>query len=157
MELFKALAAVDATHVPYKGSAAQATVDLLAGRVAMSFVNTSTTLPHIQKGQLRAIAVAEKTRIAAAPGIPTLHESGVPGFEATPWLGLGARAGTPRDIVQRLSDAALRALSRSDTRERLSHIGIESRPMTPEQFAAFIAAESDKWGAIIRRSGARAE
>jgi tripartite-type tricarboxylate transporter receptor subunit TctC len=157
MELFKSLAAVEATHIPYKGSAAQATVDLLAGRVAMGFVNTSTTLPYIQKGRLRAIAVAEKTRIASAPEIPTLHESGVTGFEATPWLGLGTRAGTPRDIVQRLSDAALRALSRSDTKERLSRMGIETRPMTPEQFAAFIAAESDKWGDIIRRSGARAE
>jgi tripartite-type tricarboxylate transporter receptor subunit TctC len=157
MELFKALAAVDATHVPYKGSAAQATVDLLAGRVAMSFVNTSTTLPYIQKGQLRAIAVAEKTRIAAAPGIPTLHESGVPGFEATPWIGLGARAGVPADILRRLSRTVLGALVRPETLGRLHRIGIETRPMTPEQFAAFIAAESDKWGDIIRRSGAKAE
>jgi len=157
MELFKALAAVEATHIPYKGSAAQATVDLLAGRVAMSFVNTSTTLPYIQKGQLRAIAVAEKTRIASAPEIPTLDEAGLPGFEATPWLALGARAGTPRDILQRLSDTALRALARPDTMERLYRIGIETRPMTPEQFAAFIDAETDKWGDIIRRSGARAE
>jgi tripartite-type tricarboxylate transporter receptor subunit TctC len=157
MELFKALAAVDATHVPYKGSAAQATVDLLAGRVAMSFVNTSTTLPYIQKGQLRAIAVAEKTRIAAAPEIPTLHESGIPGFEATAWLGLGTRAGVPRDILQRLSHTVLGALARPDTLERLHRMGIETRPMTPEQFAAFIAAESDKWGDIIRRSGAKAE
>src|SRR5207237_7814157 len=99
MELFKARAAAEATHIPYKGSAAQATADLLAGRVAMSFLNTSTTLPYVRNGQLRAIAVAEKTRISSAPEIPTLDESGLPGFEATPWLGLGARAGTPRDIV----------------------------------------------------------
>ncbi len=157
MELLKALAAVEAAHVPYKGSAAQATADLLAGRVAMGFVNTSTTLPYIRNGQLRAIAVAEKTRIAAAPGIPTLDEAGVPGFEATPWLALGARSGTPPDIVQRLSDAASRALERPEVIERLARIGIEPRPMTPQRFEAFIRAETGKWSEIIRRSGAKAE
>ena len=157
MELFKALAGVEATHVPYKGSAAQATADLLAGRVAMSFVNTSTTLAYIRTGQLRAIAVAESSRIATAPEIPTLAEAGVPGFEATPWLGLGARAGTAPEIVQQLNDAARRALSRPETAARLARIGIETRPMSPAQFAAFIAAETEKWGDIIRRSGARAE
>jgi tripartite-type tricarboxylate transporter receptor subunit TctC len=123
----------------------------------MSFVNTSTTIPYIEKGQLRAIAVAERKRIAVAPGIPTVDESGLPGFEATTWIGLGARAGTPGDIVHRLSGAAARALSRPEVSERLARIGIEPRPMTPGQFAAFIRAETDKWGEIIRRSGARAE
>ena len=157
MELFKSRARVEATHIPYKGSAAQATADLLAGRVAMSFVNTSTTIPYIQKGQLRAIAVAEKRRIAVAPDIPTVDESGLPGFEATTWIGLGARAGTPAELVHRLSEAAARALRRPETVARLSRIGIEPRPTTPEQFAAFIRAETGKWGDIIRRSGARAE
>ncbi len=157
MELFKALAGVEATHVPYKGSAAQATADLLAGRVAMSFVNTSTTLPYIRTGQLRAIAVAERSRIATAPEIPTLAEAGVPGFEATPWLGLGARAGTAPEIIRELNEAARRALGRPETIERLQRIGIETRPMDPSQFAAFIAAETGKWGDIIRRSGAKAE
>src|SRR5205823_11900652 len=98
MELFKTRAGVDATHVPYKGSAAQATTDLLAGRVAMSFVNTSTTLQHVRDGRFRAIAVAELKRIDAAPEIPTRAESGLPGFEATSWVGLGARSGTSREI-----------------------------------------------------------
>src|SRR5438552_3230104 len=141
MELFKVLAGVEATHVPYKGSAAQATADLLAGRVAMSFVNTSTTLPYIRTGQLRAIAVAERSRIATAPEIPTLAEAGVPGFEATPWLGLGARAGTAPEIIRELNEAARRALGRPETIERLQRIGIETRTMDPSQFAAFIAAE----------------
>jgi len=157
MELFKPLAGVEATHIPYKGSATQATADLLAGRVAMSFVNTSTTLPYVRTGQLRAIAVAEKTRIAAAPEIPTLDEAGVPGFEATPWLGLGARTGTPRDTIQRLNETVQRAMTRPETLERLHRIGIEARPMTPGEFAAFIRTETAKWGDIIRRSGARAE
>src|SRR6266487_773617 len=109
MELLKSIADVDAVHVPYKGSAAQATTDLLAGRVAMSFVNTSTTLQHVRDGRLRAIAVAELKRIDAAPEIPTLAESGLPGFEATPWLGLGARSGTSREIIHRLNDRASRA------------------------------------------------
>ena len=157
MELFKTLAQVEATHIPYKGSAAQATADLLAGRVAMSFVNTSTTLPYLRTGQLRSIAVAEKARIASAPDIPTLDEAGLPGFEATPWLGLGARAGTAGDIIERLNQTAQRALARPDIVERLQRIGIEPRPMSPAQFAGFIAAETDKWGDIIRRSGAKAE
>ena len=157
MELFKRLARVEATHIPYKGSAAQATADLLAGRVLMSFVNTSTTLPYIRTGQLRAIAVAEKTRIASAPGIPTLNQAGLPGFEATPWLGLGARAGTAGEIIERLHQAAERALARPDIVERLQRIGIEPRPMSTAQFAAFIRAETEKWGDIIRRSGAKAE
>jgi tripartite-type tricarboxylate transporter receptor subunit TctC len=157
MELFKAMAGVDATHIPYKGSAAQATADLLAGRVSVSFVNTSTTIPHIRKGELRAIAVAERRRLAVAPEIPTVDESGLPGFEATTWIGLGARAGTPRDVVAGLNAAAARGLARPETAERLARIGVEPRTLSPEEFAAFVRAETDKWGAIIRRSGARVE
>src|SRR5256712_12305337 len=126
MELLKSLARVEATHVPYKGSAAQATTDLLAGRVAMSFVNTSTTLQHLRGGRLRAIAVAELKRIAAAPEIPTVAESGLPGFEATSWVGLGARAGTPRDIVYRLNDRASRALAHPDGPRRAANLGIQA-------------------------------
>ncbi len=169
MELLKSLAGVDATHVPYKGSAAQATTDLLAGRVAMSFVNTSTTLQHLRDGRLRAIAVAELKRVDSAPEIPTLAESGLPGFEATPWLGLGvrsgtlrdmglgARSGTPRDIVHRLNDRASRALAHVEVARRMRNLGIEARPMTPEQFAEFVRAENGKWADIIRRSGAKVE
>jgi tripartite-type tricarboxylate transporter receptor subunit TctC len=157
MELMKTLARVEATHVPYKGSAAAATVALITGEVAMSFVNTSASIPHVQSGRLRAIAVAERRRIAAAPDVPTLDESGLPGFEATPWLGLGARAGTPREIVGRLNDAAARAIARPDVAARMSQIGIEPRPMAPEPFSEFVRAETRKWGDIIRRSGAKAE
>jgi tripartite-type tricarboxylate transporter receptor subunit TctC len=157
MELLKSLARVEATHVPYKGSAAQATTDLLAGRVAMSFVNTSTTLQYVRDGRLRAIAVAELKRIAAAPEIPTVAESGLPGFEATPWLGLGARAGTARDIVYRLNDRASRALAHPDVARRAANLGIEARPMAPDEFAEFVRAENAKWADIIRRSGAKVE
>ena len=157
MELFKTRAGVDALHVPYKGSAAQATADLLAGRVAMSFVNTSTTLPYIRSGQLRAIAVAETTRLAAAPDIPTLDETGLPGFAASPWIGLGARAGTPHEIIVRLNESARSGLARPAALARLAAIGVETRPLTSEQFTAFIRAENEKWRDIIRRSGAKAD
>jgi len=157
MELLKVRAAVQATHVPYRGSAAAATVALLSGEVAMSFVNTSTSIPQVRSGRLRAIAVAERQRIAAAPEVPTLAESGLPGFEATPWVGMGMRAGTPREVVTRLSEIAAVALARPEADARMSAIGIESRPMKPEQFAEFVRAETVKWGEIIRRSGAKAE
>jgi len=157
MELLKSLTGVEAMHVPYRGSAARATVDLLAGRVALSFLNTSTTLQHIRDGRLRAIAVAELKRIEAAPEIPTLAESGLAGFEATPWLGLGARGGTPRDIIYRLNERASRALAHPEVAVRMANLGIEARPMTPEEFAAFIRADSGKWADVIRRSGAKAE
>jgi tripartite-type tricarboxylate transporter receptor subunit TctC len=157
MELLKSAARVDATHVPYRGSAAAATIALITGDVAMSFVNTSTALAQVRSGKLRAIAVAERRRITAAPEIPTLDESGLRGFEATPWLGLGVRAGTPRDIVERLNAAAARSLERPDVLARMESIGIEPRPMSPEQFGGFVRAETVKWGDIIRRSGAKAE
>jgi len=157
MELLKSRAGFDAVHVPYKGSAAQASADLLAGRVAMGFVNTSATLQHVRDGRLRAIAVAELKRLSSAPDIPTLDESGVPGFVATPWLGLGARAGTPGEIVHRLNDRASRALARPEVAQRMANLGIEQRPMMPEEFAGFIRTESEKWAAIIRRSGAKLE
>jgi len=157
MELLKARAKVGATHVPYKGSAAGATVALLSGEVAMSFVNTSTSLPHLKTGRLRAIGVAERKRIASAPDIPTLDESGLPGFEATPWLGLGARAGTSKEIIARLNEAAARALARGDALGRTSAMGIEMRAMTSGEFGDFVRAETKKWAEIIRRSGAKAE
>jgi tripartite-type tricarboxylate transporter receptor subunit TctC len=157
MELLKSRTGVDAVHVPYKGSAAQATADLLAGRVSMSFVNTSTTLPHIASGRLRAIGVAELARIRAAPDIPTLDESGLPGFEATTWLGLGVRSGTSRHVVELLAGRASSALAQAQVAKQMAALGIESRPMTPEEFAEFLRADSAKWAEIIRRSGAKAE
>ena len=157
MELLKSRAGVAATHVPYKGSAVAATVALLSGEVGMTFVNAPAAIPHMRSGRLRAIAVAERKRIAAAPDIPTLDESGLPGFEATPWLGLGARAGTPHDVISRLNEAATRALARPDAVNRMTSMGIETRMMAPEQFTEFVRAETRKWAEIIRLSGAKAE
>jgi tripartite-type tricarboxylate transporter receptor subunit TctC len=157
MELFKSMTGVEATHVPYKGSAAQAATDLVAGRVAMSFVNTSTTLAYLQNGTLRAIAVAEKRRIAALPDIPTLDESGLPGFEASAWIGLGARAGTPEAVVRQVADEATYALAQPENLRRLAALGIEPRSMATREFAAFIRRDTERWAEVIRRSGATAE
>ena len=157
MELFKSRAGVEAIHVPYKGSAAQATVDLVAGRVSMGFISSSTTLPQVASGRLRALGVAELRRIRAAPDIPTLDESGLPGFEASPWLGMGARAGTPRAIVDRLAARAGIALARPEAAKRMASLGIEPRLIAAEEFAAFLRADSAKWAEVIRRSGAKAE
>lgn len=106
---------------------------------------------------MRAIAVAERQRITAAPDLPTLHEAGIDGFEVTPWFGLATRSGVPREIVTRLSQQAHTALQRPEVVARLAALGIEPRTMAPDAFGEYIRAETDKWGEIIRRSGAKAE
>lgn len=156
MELLKSMSGVDVVHVPYKGAAA-ATTDLLAGNVVLSFINTTAAVPMVQKGQLRPIAVAEKHRIAVVPELPTMHEAGVPGFEVTPWFGLGTRTGVPRTIIDRLSTEAARTLKLADVEARLTKLGVDPRPMQADAFAAYIRTETERWGAIIRRAGAKAE
>ena len=155
MELFKAATGLEATHIPYTNSGAAATLDQIAGRIDVAFINTSTTLAYIDKGQLRAIGVAELKRITAAPNIPTLAEQGLADFEATPWLALGTRTGVPREIIQRMNEASGRALTRPENFARVQKIGNELRVMSPEQVTAFIRAETIKWAEIVKRSGAR--
>ncbi len=155
MELFKAATGVEATHIPYTNSGAAATLDQIAGRIDVAFINTSTTLGYIGQGQLRAIGVAELKRITAAPNIPTLAEQGLPGFEATPWLALGTRTGVPREIIQRMNEASARALAKPENLARLHKIGNETRHMSVEQLSGFVRAETLKWGDIVKRSGAK--
>lgn len=156
MELFKSVTGTDVVHVPYKGAAAAIT-DLISAQVLITLTNTTAAVPYIQKGQMKAIAVAERERIRATPDIPTFSESGLPGFEVTPWFGLGTRAGVPREIVARLNAQTTVALTRPEVAARLAALGIEPRFMSPEGFSDYVKVESEKWGAIIRRSGAKAE
>ena len=156
MELFKSMTGVDVVHVPYKGAAA-ATADLLSGNVAITMNNTTAVVPFVQKGQMRALGVAEKTRLPSLPDVPTIAESGVQGYEVTPWFGLGTRAGVPREIINRLNSESARALRKPETTARLSALGVETRFMSPEAFTEYVRVESDRWGEIIRRSGAKAE
>ncbi|MBL0123249.1 MAG: tripartite tricarboxylate transporter substrate binding protein [Betaproteobacteria bacterium] len=153
-ELYKQMAGVDILHVPYKGSA-PAVADLLGGQVQMMFDNMPVSLPHVKAGKLRALAVTSMTRSAALPDVPTMDEEGLKGFDATSWFGLLAPAGTPKDIVAKLNAASVKALASAEMRERLAAQGAEPMGNTPDQFAAFIKAEIDKWAKIVKASGAR--
>ena len=153
-ELYKQMAGVDILHVPYKGSS-PAVADLLGGQVQMMFDNMPSSLPHAKAGKLRALAVTSMTRSAALPDVPTMDEEGLKGFDATSWFGLLAPAGTPKDIVAKLNSASVKALASAEMRERLATQGADPVGNTPDQFAAFIKAEIDKWAKIVKASGAR--
>ena len=148
-ELLKARAGIDIVHVPYKGSAASLN-DLVAGNVSMMFVDILSAMPHVKSGRLRIIGVTGFKRAPSVPDHPTLDESGLSGFNGNSWLGLVAAAGTPRDIVARLSSAAAAALRAPDVRERFLSQGVEPVGSTPEQYAAFIEAEIPRWAEAAR-------
>jgi tripartite-type tricarboxylate transporter receptor subunit TctC len=154
MELLKSMTGVDLVHVPYKGSA-PAIADLLASRVQVMFDNTTSSLPQVRSGKLRALAVAERTRLKAAPEIPTVDESGVKGFEATPWFGVVTRAGTPKETVDRLAAQIGEIVRRPDVEARFAALGVELKGTTPEAFAAHIERELAKWDRIVKQSGAK--
>ena len=155
-ELFKTMARVDMTHVPYKG-AAPAVTDLLAGQVQLMFDNLASALPNIRAGRLRALAVTTKKRSAFVPELPTIAESGLPGFDVSTWFGVMAPAATPRPIVNRLHDGIVRALAHPDVKERLAAMGAEPVGDTPEQFGAFVKSEIAKYAKVVKDSGARVD
>ena len=155
-ELFKTRARVDMTHVPYKG-AAPAVTDLLAGQVQLMFDNLASALPNIRAGRLRALAVTTKKRSAFVPELPTIAESGLPGFDVSTWFGVMAPAATPRPIVNRLHDGIVRALAQPDVKERLAAMGAEPVGDTPEQFGAFVKSEIAKYAKVVKDSGARVD
>jgi tripartite-type tricarboxylate transporter receptor subunit TctC len=153
-ELFKKLAGVDMIHVPYKGSA-PAVTDLVGGQVQVMFDNIAVSLQQIRAGKLRALAVTGLKRSPVLPDIPTIAEAAIPGYNITSWFGLYAPAGTPPRIVERLNKEANRTLADKAFRQRLMDRGIEPAGGTTEHFAAFMQAESAKWGKIVKDSGAR--
>jgi tripartite-type tricarboxylate transporter receptor subunit TctC len=153
-ELFKHMAGVDMIHVPYK-SGSQANSALIAGEVHVSFTAIGGLVPHIKSGRVRALGVTSSRRASATPDIPTIAESGVPGFEVIGWYGLGAPARTPRALVDRLNAVTNRALP--ELKERYAAIGTEIAGGSAMEFAAYIKTEHEKWARVIKISGAKAE
>ena len=155
-ELFKRMAKIEATHVPYKGGAA-ALLDLAGGRVTYTIEGLALQGPHAKTGKIRALAVTDTKRAASFPEVPTLAESGLPQYEFLGWMGLAAPAGTPREIVKQLNGAMTNILRTPEAREWFAEQGGEPFADTPEEFAAFIKREYERWGPIIRDAGIKAE
>lgn len=152
-EMFKAQTGVDVMHVPYKGGA-PAMVDLLAGRVDFMIDVVPNTAPQVGGGRLRALATTSARRLDSFPNVPTMAESGVDNFVVTAWDALFAPAGTPRPIVERLNAAVRKALADPALQKQLESRGSQASPSTPQELAAFIGPELERWGAAVRRSGA---
>ena len=155
-ELFKSVAGLDIRHIPYKGTQA-AIPDLLGGRITMTFSPISNVLPLAREGKLRALAVTSLRRSSAAPELPTIAESGYPGFEFTLWFGLLAPARTPATIVRKLHLETVKALALPDLRAKLADLGLEVIGTSPSEFAAIIKSEIPKWAKVIKDAGIKAD
>ncbi len=153
-ELFNTMAGVKMQHIPYKGRA-QAIPDLLGGRISMIFDNMPSALPLVKSGDIRAIAVTSATRSPAAPNIPTIAEAGLPGFEATSWFALMAPAGMPKDVLARINAETIRVMTLPDVKEKLSILGLDAAPASPESLASLIQVETVKWAKVVKESGAK--
>jgi tripartite-type tricarboxylate transporter receptor subunit TctC len=155
-ELLKASAHVDLVHVPYKGPA-PAAQDLLAGRVPLMCDNFSNVISHVRSGRLKAVALTAMKRHPQAPDVPTADESGLPGFEVSVWYGFAAPAATPKPVVQKLNAEIAKALRDAKVSERLEQLGLAIVADSPEEFARFVALESDKMRKLVQASGARVD
>jgi tripartite-type tricarboxylate transporter receptor subunit TctC len=147
-------AKIELVHIPYKG-AGPAIIDLIAGQTSMTVTGMPALMPHIKSGKLRPIGVATAKRLAVLPEVPTIAESGVPGFEANQWYGVLTQAAVPRDIVMKLNAEIVKILARPDVKKRLADDGAEPVGNTPEQFAAHIKTEIARWAPVVKASGAK--
>ena len=154
--LFAAKAGIALTHVPYKGTA-PATADLIGGQVQIAFLGIPTVLPHVKSGKLHVLAVTGKHRSPELPGVPTVDEAGVPGYELSPWYGLLAPAGTPREVVVRLGEEVSRVVRAPEMKEKLAVQGAEVAGGSPEEFAALIRADTSTWSRVAKDAGIRIE
>ena len=155
-EMLKVMAGLDMTHIPYKGNP-QAVTDLMAGQIELMITNMPSVIPYIQSGRLRALAVTTKARSPALPDLPTMEEAGLPGYESSAWFGLVSPAAVPRDIVSKLNAEVKRIVGLEDVKRNLASQGAYSLIMTPDEFGAFMKAETAKWAKIVKASGARAD
>ncbi len=152
-ELFKTMAGIEMTHIPYKGIP-PAVTDVIAGRVSMLMTTTISAAPHVKSGRLRALAITSPKRLAAMPDVPAIGET-VPGYEADAFQGMVAPAGVPKEIVRQLADDIAAIVKLPDIRERITADGAEPIGSTPEAFGAFLKREMLKWGKVVKESGAR--
>jgi len=155
-EMFKMYAKLNMLHVPYRGSA-PAVTDLLGGQVQSMFDNTPSSLPHVKAGRLRAIAITSAQRSPLLPDVPTVAESGYPGFDVQSWFSLAAPTGTPQPVIARVNAALNQVLTAPEMRQRLLDLAATPEPGTPEQLRSFIAAETRRWHEVVKQSGAKAE
>ena len=155
-ELLKSTAQIDITLVPYKGQA-PATADLLGGQISMMFNNPITSLAHVKTGKLRALAVSTARRFSQLPDVPTVAESGLPGFDVGFWLGALGPTGTPRPIIDKLNAAMLKALRDPEVMTRLAGLGVEIIGSSPDEFARVIHNDIIKWGKVVKDTGAKAD
>jgi tripartite-type tricarboxylate transporter receptor subunit TctC len=155
-ELFKFMAKVDLLHVPYKGTG-QAVTDLLAGQIDLVFAPSQSVILHVQAGKLRALATTGARRSETLPDLPTVAESGLPGYEAVGWFGLLAPAATPREVILKLNGDLVRVLKDADLRKKAAHLGAEISANSPGEFARFIREDQAKWSKLMREAGIRPE
>jgi tripartite-type tricarboxylate transporter receptor subunit TctC len=155
-EIFKQRTSTFITHIPYKGNV-PALQDVMGGYAQVSFATLATVLPHVKGGRLKPLAVLGSHRSAALPAVPTVAESGVPGFEVGNWTGLFAPAGTPAPVVEKLNAEVQRIMKLPDIQKRMGDEGMRFTPMSPSQFGDFCRSEIARWGAVIRRAGVTAE
>jgi tripartite-type tricarboxylate transporter receptor subunit TctC len=148
-ELFNMHAGTTLQHIPYKGSA-PAMTDLLGGQVQLMFADAPTALPQIRAGKVRALGVASAQRSALLPDLPTIAEAGLPGYEAYSWAAVVAPAGTPKDIVAKISADLQKVMTQPDVKQRLSDAGAEAMPTSPEKFAQMLRSEIEKWGKVVK-------
>lgn len=156
VELFNSMAGVTMMHIPYKGSGL-ALIDLLAGQVQLTFANVLSSRAHVKAGRLRALAVSSAKRSAVLPELPTVSESGVPGYDVASWYAYLAPAGTPQPVVQRLNAEIINGLKSADMSERLATDGAEAVGSTPEEFRQYLASEITRWRKVVKESGIKIE
>lgn len=156
MELFLTMAGVKMGHVPYKGTN-PGMIDTMAGQVQVLMSTLLPPLPHIKTGRLRALGVTSSKRVSSLREVPTIDEAGVPGYEVVGWYGIAAPANTPRDVINKLYSEIANILQSPETRDKLAADGAEPVGSTPEQFAAFIQSEIDKWSRVVKSSGIHVE
>ena len=151
-EMFKSLAKVNVVHIPYKG-AAPGVIDLIGGHVQLMIIGVPVAFPHVKSGKLKSLGVTTLKPTSAAPGEPTLNESGLPGFEVVNWYGVIARAKTPPAIIAKLNAEIRKVLEAPDTKSRFQAQGFETAGNTPEEFDAYIRAELAKWSKVVKQAG----